>query len=331
MIAPEVVKDSRQVITSLPSLHTGKVRDTYGLPEYSDMQLILASDRISAFDEILRDGIPGKGAILTKMTAYWLRFLQDVCLNHFVTDDVRKYPASCMPYYDLLQGRSMIVRQCRPLPFECIVRGHLTGSYYSAFKKAPVLRGKTESPMVGRAYKVVCGNELPADMLESQSFNTPLFTPSTKAAMGSHDENISIDDMVVRMVAWLETNNIVLPVGARELCGMMRDASIQLFMKAYRHAEKRGIVIADTKFEFGLTPDGTLMLIDEVLTPDSSRFWPADEVRPGAKPTSYDKQYVRDWLGANWIDRTQPPPPLPEDVIAKTVQRYENAYNALAH
>lgn len=330
-VQAEIFRESRDVVVALPFLHAGKVRDTYALTEYPHLQLIVATDRISAFDEILQGGIPRKGVILTRMSAFWLQFLQDVCPNHFVTDDTRKYPASCAEYQHVLQGRSMIVHRCFPLPIECIVRGHLTGSYYSAFKKAPVKYGKTESPVVSRAYKTVHGNDLSADMLESQSFTTPLFTPSTKAEIGAHDENISTDHMADLLTEWLEKNEISLPMGAQKLCSTVQELSISLYNKAYRHAYDRGIVIADTKFEYGLMPDGKLMLIDEVLTPDSSRFWLKDEVAPGAKSTSFDKQFVRDWLTKNWIDRTQSPPPLPEDVVRATTQRYESAYYVLAH
>lgn len=332
MIQKQAVTDVRDRLKTLKCEHSGKVREMFTLPEFNgDFLLLVATDRISAFDQIMEQGIPGKGYILTKMAKFWFYHLRDICPNHlWESDRASAYPASCSPYMDVLINRSMIVRKYRVIPFECIVRGHLTGTYYADFTKAQIIEGKTESPICGRAFKVVHGHELPANMQESQSFVRPIFTPSTKAILGEHDENISLEQMGHMAERWLEQNHIYYPDGPHALCKRLRDISIALYEKAYHHARKRNIIIADTKFEFGLDPNGTIVLIDEVLTPDSSRFWPAEEVVLGKTPPSFDKQFLRDWLRKEWKDRTQPPPQLPDHVINGTAQRYEYAYNVLA-
>ncbi len=276
---------------NLHLLHRGKVRDLY---EVEDHLLMVASDRISAFDVIMDDPIPDKGAILTRLSLFWFDYLKDIVPNHLITANVAEYPAVCGPYREQLAGRSLLVKKAKPLPVECIVRGYLSGSSWEAYKKDPT----------------VCGFALPAGMRESDKFPEPLFTPSTKAALGTHDENISLAEM----------EKIV----GREQTARVKDICVRLYEKAADYARSRGIIIADTKFELGIY-NGEILLIDEVLTPDSSRFWPEDQYRPGAGQPSFDKQFLRDYLSTlNW-GKTPPPPKLPREIIEKTASRYREA------
>lgn len=276
---------------NLHLLHRGKVRDLY---EVEDHLLMVASDRISAFDVVMDDPIPDKGAILTRLSLFWFDYLKDIVPNHLITANVAEYPAVCGPYREQLAGRSLLVKKAKPLPVECIVRGYLSGSFWEAYKKDPT----------------VCGFALPAGLRESDKFPEPLFTPSTKAALGTHDENISLAEM----------EKIV----GREQTARVKDICMRLYEKAADYARSRGIIIADTKFELGIY-NGEILLIDEVLTPDSSRFWPEDQYRPGAGQPSFDKQFLRDYLSTlNW-EKTPPPPKLPREIIEKTASRYREA------
>ena len=272
----------------------GKVRDIY---DCGGSLLMVASDRISAFDVILPDEIPHKGEVLTRLSAFWFNRFKDVMPNHLISMDVADYPAEYQRYADYLTGRSMLVRKARPVPIECIVRGYLTGS------------GKKTYDQDG----TVCGISLPAGLVEASKIPEAIFTPSTKAALGEHDENISFE-------------RCCDIVGA-EVAEQIRDASLRIYAAASAYAASRGVIIADTKFEFGFI-DGRLALIDEALTPDSSRFWPAAGYVPGHVQPSYDKQYVRDWLKANW-DMTGQPPHLPTEVIEGTTGRYEEAFQLI--
>ena len=280
----------------LKLLHRGKVRDLY---EVEDKLLMVATDRISAFDVVMDDPIPRKGEVLTRLSLFWFDYLKDIVANHLITADVDQYPAACAPYREQLAGRSQLVRKARPLPVECIVRGYLSGSFWQAYKKDTT----------------VCGFVLPAGMRESDRFPEPLFTPSTKADIGLHDENISLARM----------EEII----GKELAARVREVSVRLYEKAAEYALTRGIIIADTKFEFGIH-DGELILIDEVLTPDSSRFWPQDQYRPGAGQPSFDKQFLRDYLSSLDWGKTPPPPRLPQEIIDKTASRYREALEKIS-
>jgi phosphoribosylaminoimidazole-succinocarboxamide synthase len=275
--------------------HQGKVRDIYDL---GGQLLLVASDRISAFDVVMADPIPDKGRILTHISAFWFRHLADVTPNHLISLDVAEFPAACRPYADLLAGRSMLVRKCRPLPVECIVRGYLAGSGWADYQKT------------GQ----VCGIPLPPGLTESARLPEPIFTPSTKAELGTHDENISFAQAEAAI--------------GRDLAAQVRDLSLALYRRAGAWAEPRGIIIADTKFEFGVA-DGRLILIDEVLTPDSSRFWPMADYAPGRSQKSYDKQYLRDYLESLDWNKQPPPPPLPPEVVANTRAKYLEALKSL--
>jgi phosphoribosylaminoimidazole-succinocarboxamide synthase len=284
-------------VTDFPTLvlkHRGKVRDMYEIPGHDDKLLMVATDRISAYDVIMDDAIPGKGAVLTELSLFWFDLLGDVVENHLICANVDQYPAECQPYAEQLLGRSMLVKKTKPLPIECIVRGYISGSFWSAYKKNPV----------------VCGFQLPQDMHESDKLPEPLFTPSTKAALGGHDENISLAQMM-EIVGTEKAEHI------SRIC-------LDLYKKAADYALSRGIIIADTKFELGEL-DGRLILIDEVLTPDSSRFWPEDRYEPGKSQPSFDKQFLRDYLSTLDWDKTPPPPPLPEHITEKTKLRYKEA------
>lgn len=273
---------------------SGKVRDIY---DCGDALLMVASDRISAYDFVLPDEIPSKGEVLTRISAFWFDRFGDIVPNHLLSLDPDDFPEEFAPYRDYLEGRAMLVRKAKPLPVECIVRGYLTGS------------GKKTYDADG----TVCGIKLPEGLVEASELPEPLFTPSTKAALGDHDENISFE----------ECERIVGP----EVAAQLRDLSIELYRAAASYARERGIIIADTKFEFGLV-DGSVVLIDECLTPDSSRFWPADSYEEGRVQPSYDKQYVRDWLSANW-DMEGEPPHLPQDVVDGTASRYREAFEII--
>ncbi len=283
--------------TNLPGLprHQGKVRDIYDLGE---ALLLVASDRISAFDVVMNEPIPDKGRILTALSAFWFKHLGDVVANHVLSLKVEDFPAVLHPYKEMLAGRTMLVRKCRPLPVECIVRGYLSGSGWAEYRQTGAIGGLP----------------LPAGLVQSQQLPEPLFTPSTKAELGTHDENISFERMAAT-------------VGG-ELAARVREASLTLYRRALAWAEPRGIIIADTKFEFGLV-NGELLLIDEVLTPDSSRFWPKEDYRPGGPQKSYDKQYLRDYLESLGWNKKPPPPPLPAEVINNTRARYLQALKVL--
>lgn len=281
----------RTEFAGLKLVHRGKVRDLY---EVDDKLLMVATDRISAFDVVMDDPIPNKGKVLTKLSLFWFDFLSDILPNHLITADVNEYPAACQPYLDMLEGRSMLVKKAKPLPIECIVRGYLSGSFWKAYQKDTT----------------VCGFPLPQGMVESDKFDAPLFTPSTKAEQGLHDENISLEKM----------DELVGDDVAKKII----DVCIRLYQKAADYAWGRGIIIADTKFELGWF-DGELILIDEVLTPDSSRFWPLDQYQPGSGQPSFDKQFLRDYLLTLDWDKQPPPPPLPVDILKRTGARYEEA------
>ncbi len=275
-------------------LHRGKVRDMYGIPGHDDKLLMVATDRISAYDVVMDDAIPGKGAVLTELSLFWFDLLGDIVENHLITASVDSYPDVCKQYAKQLLGRSMLVKKTKPLSIECIVRGYISGSFWSAYQKN----------------NVVCGFNLPEGMLESDKFSEPLFTPSTKAEIGDHDENISLEQM----------EKIVGSQRAEEIAKI----SVALYKKAADYAREKGIIIADTKFELGEV-DGKLILIDEVLTPDSSRFWPEDKYAPGKSQPSFDKQYLRDYLSTLDWNKKAPAPVLPADIVEKTKERYEEA------
>ncbi len=269
----------------------GKVRDVY---ELGDRLLIVTTDRISAFDVVLPNGIPHKGAVLTQLSLFWFDLLRDVLPSHVLTGDDARLPPELESYAGQLAGRSMLVRKTEPLPVECVVRGYLAGSGWKDYKR-------TGS---------VCGIALPEGLRESDRLDPPLFTPSTKAE-ADHDENIS----------FAEVEKLVGANRARQLS----DVSLQIYSRARDHAIGRGIILADTKFEFGVS-DGELIWIDEALTPDSSRFWPADGYAPGRAQQSFDKQFVRDYLESVEWDKTPPAPELPDDVIEKTSEKYRDAF-----
>jgi phosphoribosylaminoimidazole-succinocarboxamide synthase len=278
-------------IPVLPLWRRGKVRDVYDMGE---RLLIVTTDRLSAFDVVLPTPIPDKGRVLTQLSLFWFRLLADVVENHVVTSNVDAYPEPLRGYRDQLEGRSMIVAKTDPLPIECVVRGYITGSGWKDYKK-------TGS---------VCGIPLPAALRESDRLEPPIFTPSTKAEQ-AHDENISYETV----------ERTIGAARAREV----RDVALALYTRARAHAESRGILLADTKFEFGVK-DGRLIWIDEALTPDSSRFWPKAGYEPGRSQPSFDKQYVRDYLETLRWDKTPPGPVLSEDVVARTRAKYREAY-----
>jgi len=282
----------------LSLLHRGKVRDMYEIPGHEDKLLMVATDRISAYDVVMSDPVPGKGSILTRLSLFWFDLLDDIVPNHLISADVSEYPARCHQYRDQLEGRSMLVKRSQVLPIECIVRGYISGSFWNAYKKDTN----------------VCGYQLPEGMRESDKFDKPLFTPSTKAEQGEHDENISVARM-----------EEIIGV---ELARKVADVSVRLYEKAADYAKSKGIIIADTKFELGLV-DNELILIDEVLTPDSSRFWPLDQYKPGRGQPSFDKQFLRDYLSSLDWDKKPPAPKLPVDIIEKTKTRYIEALNKI--
>jgi phosphoribosylaminoimidazole-succinocarboxamide synthase len=289
---PQLLSDIQ--LPGLPLWRRGKVRELYDL---EDRLLIVASDRISAFDVILPTAIPGKGAVLTQLSLFWFGLLEDVVPNHVLTSDAAEYPAGLQPHRGVLAGRSMIVRKTEPLPVECVVRGYLAGSGWKDYTQ-------TGS---------VCGISLPPGLRQSDRLDTPLFTPATKAEEG-HDENISFPAMASLV--------------GEELAARLRDVSLTIYSRARQHAERQGLILADTKFEFGLL-DGRLIWIDEALTPDSSRFWPQDGYQPGRAQPSFDKQYVRDYLETLDWDKQVPAPPLPQDVADRTAEKYREAYRRL--
>lgn len=272
----------------------GKVRDIYDL---GDSLLLVATDRISAFDYILPDTIPNKGIVLTQLSCFWFKLLEGVVENHLISSDVADLPAKFKPYADYLRGRFMLVKKANMFPAECIVRGYLAGSGLKEY----------------RATQTVCGITLPAGLQESSQLPEPIFTPSTKAELGEHDENISF-------------TRLCEILGEKD-ANTLRDLAVRIYTTARNHAAERGIIIADTKFEFGRV-NGNVILADEVLTPDSSRFWPAESYHEGIEQPSYDKQFVRDWLSAHW-DKQGNPPALPADIIQKTSEKYVHAYEAI--
>ncbi|MCX7693892.1 phosphoribosylaminoimidazolesuccinocarboxamide synthase [Tepidimonas taiwanensis] len=291
-------------LTSLPLLARGKVRDNYAVGD--DRILMVATDRISAFDVIMGEPIPGKGELLTRLSLFWFDRLgphgANICPIHLTGED----PESVVAPHEREQvrGRSMLVKRLRPIPVEAVVRGYLAGSGWKEYQQS----------------QSVCGVPLPPGLRNASKLPAPIFTPAAKAAVGEHDENITFDEMAARI--------------GRELAERIRDISIRLYEAASAYAATRGIIIADTKFEFGLDADGTLTLMDEVLTPDSSRYWPAESYAEGANPPSFDKQYLRDWLESVRIDgrpwnKTPPAPPLPPEVIERTAAKYREALTRL--
>jgi len=283
--------------TKIPGLRLwrrGKVRDVYDLGE---RLLVVATDRISAFDVVLPTGIPQKGVVLTQLSLFWFRLLEGLTPNHVVTGDVAEYGPALQPYRDQLEGRSMLVVKTDPFPVECVVRGYITGSGWKDYQ----------------ATGAVCGIELPSGLRESDRLDPPIFTPSTKAETG-HDENISFERMA----------GIVGAARAAELRGL----SLEIYRRARAHAEGRGVILADTKFEFG-TRDGRVVWIDEALTPDSSRFWSREAYAPGRSQPSYDKQFVRDYLESIRWDKQPPAPSLPDDVVDRTRAKYLEAYERI--
>src|SRR5262245_10512819 len=271
----------------------GKVRDVYDL---GDRLVIVATDRISAFDWVLPTGIPDKGCILTRMTLFWLDLLKEP--NHLLSTNLNDMGLAFVSQITALEGRTMLVRKAAVVPIECVVRGYLAGSGWKEYQK----------------HGTVCGIALTTGLQEAQQLPEPIFTPATKAESG-HDENISFEHM--------------MQTTSRELADELRRRSIGIYRRASEHARQRGIILADTKFEWGRLPTGELILIDEVLTPDSSRFWPADLYRPGTNPPSFDKQFVRDWLETCGWDKNSPPPPLPDEVVRKTREKYLEAQQRL--
>jgi phosphoribosylaminoimidazole-succinocarboxamide synthase len=273
----------------------GKVRDIYDL---GDRLLIVATDRISAFDVVMPNPIPDKGRILTQLSKFWFDLTKEMVPNHLFSTEVEDYPEDCRPYEEILRHRSMLVVKTEVLPVECVVRGYLSGSGWEEYKE----RGE------------VCGIPLPKGLLESSKLEEPIFTPATKAEMGLHDENISFEKVEKRV--------------GKELAQRLRTFSIAIYEKARDIAEEKGIIIADTKMEFGLK-DGKLILIDELLTPDSSRFWPKDSYRPGGPQRSFDKQFLRDYLLSIRWNKNPPAPPLPGEIVQKTREKYVEAYARL--
>lgn len=284
--------------TDFPELNLvkrGKVRDIYDL---GDHLLLVATDRISAFDVVMPDPIPDKGKVLTQISLFWFDVMRSMVENHLISADPGEYPESCKPYAERLEGRSMLVKKTQPLPIECVVRGYISGSGWNSYKEN----------------RTVCGIRLPEGLRESDRLDQPIFTPSTKEEVGTHDINIDFDETVRRI--------------GKPLAEQVQKLSLDIYSKAAALAEEKGIIIADTKFEFGLKND-RLILIDEVLTPDSSRFWPQDAYQPGQSQASFDKQYVRDYLLSIRWNKKPPAPRLPQEVIDNTRNKYLDAYRLL--
>jgi phosphoribosylaminoimidazole-succinocarboxamide synthase len=282
---------------SLSPIARGKVRDIYSLSD--DELLFIATDRISAFDHVLGSGIPDKGRILTQLSLFWFDFLKDTVKNHVLTADTTRFPAQLNPYLDQLEGRSMIVRRAQMFPVECVVRAYISGSGWKDYQ----------------ATGTVCGIALPAGLRESDRLPEPIFTPAAKINTGGHDENISFDD-------------VISAVG-QDNAEALRLLTLEIFEKASLHAESRGLILADTKFEFGLI-DGQIVLADEVLTPDSSRYWPADRYQPGGPQPSFDKQYVRDYLESIRWNKQAPAPSLPDEIVERTREKYLEAFRFIS-
>lgn len=273
----------------------GKVRDIYSV---GDQLLLVATDRISAFDHVLATGIPGKGRVLTQLSLFWFNFLEDVVPNHLITANVNEYPEELAAYREELEGRSMLVKHAQMFPVECVVRGYLSGSGWKDYKS-------TGS---------VCGIHLPSGLRESDRLPEPIFTPASKSLDGEHDINISFAEMTSRV--------------GRHNAERLRELTLAIYNKASAYAEQRGLILADTKFEFGLAPE-SIILADEVLTPDSSRFWPRDQYVPGGPQPSFDKQFVRDYLESMHWNKQAPAPSLPPDVVARTQEKYLEAFRLL--
>jgi phosphoribosylaminoimidazole-succinocarboxamide synthase len=285
-----------QIITStefkdLKLFKKGKVRDVY---EVGDYYLIISTDRLSAFDVIMNEGIPNKGVVLNKISRFWFDYTSDIIENHIVSNNIDEYPEECKKYKEQLRDRSMLVKKAELIPLECIVRGYITGSGWNDYKK----NGN------------ICGINLPIGLVESEKFIDPIFTPSTKAEIGLHDENIT-EEKAISLVG-------------KDVYQTLKEMTIRIYQKASDYALLKGIIIADTKMEFGFY-NGKIILIDELLTPDSSRFWPMAEYEKGKPQNSFDKQYVRDYLLSIKFNKQPPPPPLPEDVIFNTSKKYQDA------
>lgn len=278
----------RSEVVGFP-VRRGKVRDVYDL---GGELAIVATDRISAFDWVMSDGIPGKGELLTRMSVFWFQKL--AVRNHFLTDDLSEYPA-----FRHLSGRTLIVAKASVIPFECVARGYLAGSGWKEY----------------RSGGAVCGVVLPPGLQQSDKLPHPIFTPATKAADGEHDKNVSFEIMAEQIGTELATD--------------LKDRTLDVYTRAAAHAEARGLLLADTKLEWGRLPTGEIILVDEVLTPDSSRFWAADTYRPGTSPPSFDKQFLRDWLETTGWDKSSPPPPLPPEVVEQTAAKYREAFDRL--
>ncbi|TET69790.1 MAG: phosphoribosylaminoimidazolesuccinocarboxamide synthase [Candidatus Zixiibacteriota bacterium] len=288
-------------LAGIPLLHRGKVRDLYGL---GDKLLVVATDRISAFDIVMPNGIPGKGEVLTAMSVFWFDYTGDIVENHLLEYRFEEYPAELKSFRETLQGRSMLVRKAKRIDVECVVRGYLAGTGWKDYKNSGGLEKKEVN---------LHGNVIPGGLKESEKLPRPIFTPSTKAETG-HDENISLNEMT-EMVG-------------QDLTERIERISIRLYEKCASYAEKRGIIIADTKFEFGFVDD-KLILIDELFSPDSSRFWPKDKYSPGSSQDSFDKQFVRDYLNEIGWDKKPPVPTLPADIVQKTAEKYREAFQRL--
>ena len=291
---------SRPVVLStdfkdIKLVSSGKVRDIY---DCGDALLIVATDRISAFDVVLPDGIPCKGAVLSQMSTYWFAEMREVIDNHFISADQAEFPPLCRAYAETLKGRAMLVKKAKPLPIECVVRGYLAGSGWTEYQRSGS----------------ICGIPIAKGLQESSRLEEPIFTPTTKAEQGTHDENITMEK--------------VEELIGRDLARQVKEVSLRLYAKGSEMARRKGIIICDTKFEFGLF-NGNLILIDEALTPDSSRFWPEDEYQPGRPQRSFDKQFVRDYLLTLTWDKKPPAPRLPADIIGKTSERYQEAFTRI--
>jgi len=286
------------VDTDFQGLHLikkGKVRDVYDM---DDSLLMIATDRISAFDVVMPNPIPGKGKVLNLISLFWFDVMKSVTDNHIISSNVEEFPAACQPYADILRDRSVLVKKAEPLPVECIVRGYVSGSGWNSYKES----------------QSICGISLPSGLKESDQLSEPIFTPSTKAELGEHDINIDFD----------KAKNLI----GKDTAERVRDLSLMIYQKGASLAAERGIIIADTKFEFGIC-DGNIILIDEVLTPDSSRFWPKDSYKPGGAQKSFDKQYLRDYLLSLDWNKKAPGPSLPDEVIVNTKKKYTEALKLL--
>jgi phosphoribosylaminoimidazole-succinocarboxamide synthase len=287
--------------TSFPDLtlfRRGKVRDVYDLPNDHAL-LMIATDRISAFDVIMNEPVPEKGILLTKLSTFWFGITQHIVRNHLISSNVDSYPPECLPYADVLRGRSMMVEKTIPMPVECVVRGYLAGSGWKEY----------------REHRTVCGIPLPHGLTNASQLPEPLFTPATKAETG-HDENITFDEAVRILGA--------------EPAERVRSLSLALYTFAADYAAQRGLILADTKFEFGVDTQGEIILIDEALTPDSSRYWLASEWKPGAAPVNFDKQVLRDYLETLDWNKQPPPPPLPQNILERTTAKYQEALRRLS-